>query len=683
MNTTSSDATSDYWSQSNVEAVHFARSRSGQQGNRLRTHSGVGGQNSVLRWTAPAAGTYRVLGSFEGGDYNGPQTSVDVAVMQNSQTITSGNVIGGGNVFPYDMTVTVAAGDTIDFSIGWGVNGWYGYDTTYLESTVRPVSSTVTANSIAGTLTGNDNVTPVSGAVVSLYKDGKLSAAALTNAAGQYSFPNLVANGDYIVAAAKTGSIFSPASRSFLRINGTKTADFTTGTPSPTTSQCTVPSANLVSWYRGEDNPDDHTGGNNGTLESGVTYVDGKVGRAFDFTGSGGVTLGDPASLKITNALTLAAWIKPRPMSDGQFGAVIGKWNNVTAGDSHVLYLYKRGGGGIELATAIGRPQDGDPGYYQNQIVTGAEIKPNEWTHVAMIYNATNGTNIIYINGIEVGRRTRTGGITDSTTPIYIGRRNAGGSTIPFNGAIDEATIFNRVLTAGEIRSVMDADTSGQCSSNYSNTPQGSNVGSGTMFGSVTFPNVTTAGTTTFTVIDPTQGQPAPPVGYSFNPAFPAYDISSTAVYNGSLIQCLTVPGVSDPFAFGRLRILHIEGGVWVDRTYSRDYPTRTICSQTTSLSPFAVADNIGPTASNVSITGRVLLRTGRGVKNAVVRLTAANGTMRQVRTSDSGVYRFDNVAAGESYVVSVSSKLATFAVPSRLINVAEDVSDADFLANE
>lgn len=680
--TTTNNGVHEIWYNPAIEAVSVAHRVSNPAGM-LQLHPGIGGQYPVLRWIAPASGTFRVFGSFVGNDCNGPQTSTDVAVLQNSQTLTSGNVIGCGNTVPYDFNVTVNSGDTIDFTLGFGVNGWYGYDSTSLSATIRPVTATATANAISGTATGNDGVTPIPNAVISLYKDGRLSASALTNAAGQYSFPNLVTNGDYVVSAAKTGSTFSPASRSFLRISGAKTADFTTGTPTPITSQCTVPSANLVSWYRGEDNPNDHTGGNNGTLESGVSYVDGKVGRAFDFTANGGVALGDPANLKITNQITLSAWVKPRPMGDNQFGAIIGKWNNVVAGDSFVMFLYKRPGGGIELADGIGRPQDGDPGWYANVLSPAATILPDTWTHVTIVYDAANGVNVGYVNGIEVGRRTRTGGITNSTTPIYIGRRNAGGSTIPFNGAIDEPSIFNRVLTAGEIRSVMDADASGQCSSNFANTPQGANVGSGTMFGSVTFPNVSTAGTTTFTVIDPTQGQPAPPSGYSFNPSFPAYDISSTAVYSGSLIQCLTVPGVSDPFAFVRLRILHIENGIWVDRTYSRDFATRTICSQTTSLSPFAVADNIGPTASNVTVAGRVLLSTGRAIQGAIVRITDSSGVVRQTRTSATGDYSFNNVAAGGTYVISVVSKQFRFAAPSRVVLAADDVADVDFTSIE
>ena len=44
--------------------------------------------------------------------------------------------------------------------------------------------------------------------------------------------------------------------------------------------------------------------------------------------------------------------------------------------------------------------------------------------------------------------------------------------------------------------------------------------------------------------------------------------------------------------------------------------------------------------------------------------------------------YRFDDVPAGESYVLSVASKRYQFTNPSRLISVSDDLSDVDFVAS-
>lgn len=89
-------------------------------------------QQSVLRWTAPTAGTVTITGRFEGLD----ATTTNVAVTYNSNTsLLSGNVTGLGNQVPFTLTRTVAAGDTVEFAVGNG-NGDLNHDSTGLAATV-------------------------------------------------------------------------------------------------------------------------------------------------------------------------------------------------------------------------------------------------------------------------------------------------------------------------------------------------------------------------------------------------------------------------------------------------------------------------------------------------------------------------------------------------------------------
>lgn len=85
------------------------------------------------------------------------------------------------------------------------------------------------------------------------------------------------------------------------------------------------------------------------------------------------------------------------------------------------------------------------------------------------------------------------------------------------------------------------------------------------------------------------------------------------------------------------------------------------------------------PTAAGVSLSGRVLTSNGSGLRNAVISLTDTTGVSRTVTTSAFGYYRFDDVAVGGTYVVSVASKRFTF-VPRTLI-VVDELSDLDFVA--
>jgi hypothetical protein len=57
-------------------------------------------------------------------------------------------------------------------------------------------------------------------------------------------------------------------------------------------------------------------------------------------------------------------------------------------------------------------------------------------------------------------------------------------------------------------------------------------------------------------------------------------------------------------------------------------------------------------------------------------------GVTRIASTNTFGHYRFENVRAGESYVLSASSRRYTFAEPTRLVSVADDLTGIDFLAN-
>jgi hypothetical protein len=102
----------------------------------LNLHPGPAGQKSVVRWKAPFSGTVTIEGRFKGIDTHG--TTTDVAVAHNSTTLFSRNINGYGATAACLITRSVAAGDTIDFSVGYGSNRTYDYDSTGLSATMFP-----------------------------------------------------------------------------------------------------------------------------------------------------------------------------------------------------------------------------------------------------------------------------------------------------------------------------------------------------------------------------------------------------------------------------------------------------------------------------------------------------------------------------------------------------------------
>jgi hypothetical protein len=88
-------------------------------------------------------------------------------------------------------------------------------------------------------------------------------------------------------------------------------------------------------------------------------------------------------------------------------------------------------------------------------------------------------------------------------------------------------------------------------------------------------------------------------------------------------------------------------------------------------------------TSAAVAVGGRVVTADGRGIGKALVTMTGTGGTVYRALTNPFGYYRFDNVAAGTTVLISVSSKSYTFEVGTRVISVSDELMDVNFIAIE
>ena len=93
----------------------------------------------------------------------------------------------------------------------------------------------------------------------------------------------------------------------------------------------------------------------------------------------------------------------------------------------------------------------------------------------------------------------------------------------------------------------------------------------------------------------------------------------------------------------------------------------------------FLTNSAFAPTAAAVSISGRVLTASGGGLVNALVTLTDINGNARTILTKKFGTFRFDDVAVGEIYIITVTSRRYTF--QPQVISVTENLTNIDFTA--
>lgn len=86
------------------------------------------------------------------------------------------------------------------------------------------------------------------------------------------------------------------------------------------------------------------------------------------------------------------------------------------------------------------------------------------------------------------------------------------------------------------------------------------------------------------------------------------------------------------------------------------------------------------PSASNVTVAGRVLDPLGNPLSKVTVRLTDIFGATRTATTGAFGYYRFDEVESGQVYVIGATSKRYTF--QSQALTVGDDIFGFDIISN-
>ncbi len=217
----------------------------------------------------------------------------------------------------------------------------------------------------------------------------------------------------------------------------------------------------LVSWWRGENNQLDGWGDNNGTLPGSLKYAAGKVGQAFS---SPTLNVTDAPALRVTNALTLEAWINPTIVTGTTRQTLFSKYDfsqtrPPVLGQSS-FYLGITNGQLLFLVSPDGYDQYAS----SNGVVFSTQrLTANQWSHVAATYDGL--ALRLYINGSLVAQNNYSRGIFAGMANLGIGVGVLSGqSTIfPFNGLLDEASFYNRALSAAEIEAIAAADLTGKC----------------------------------------------------------------------------------------------------------------------------------------------------------------------------------------------------------------------------
>lgn len=185
--------------------------------------------------------------------------------------------------------------------------------------------------------------------------------------------------------------------------------------------------------------PDSSGQANHGQLGTATWSTAGKNGGALAFNGTTSrVTVPDSASLHLTTGMTLEAWVFPTNTTS--------TWKDIVYKGDDTFYITSSS---PNFRPAVGVRTTGAP----VDTFGTAQLPVNTWSHVAATYDAT--TVRLYVNGVEVATRAKTGSLMASTQPLEIGGDHIYGSY--FTGRLDDVRVYSSALTAAQIQQDMAA----------------------------------------------------------------------------------------------------------------------------------------------------------------------------------------------------------------------------------
>src|SRR5439155_20614503 len=190
-------------------------------------------------------------------------------------------------------------------------------------------------------------------------------------------------------------------------------------------------------------------GTNHGALLNGTTFAAGKVGQAFSFDGVDDfVEVPDNSSLEPATTLTVDMWVKSA--SPGAAAYLLAKG---AQGCSFASYSFNRAGVNGDLAFDI-TIDSGAGVLVRSPFAPLGSVFDGNWHHVAGTYD--NQFVRLFVDGVEQGSGTAASGPIkyglSPTDNLTFGRYN-GSCTLSYAGLLDEIEIFNRALSATEIKS--------------------------------------------------------------------------------------------------------------------------------------------------------------------------------------------------------------------------------------
>ncbi len=210
-------------------------------------------------------------------------------------------------------------------------------------------------------------------------------------------------------------------------------------------------------------------GGFIGSATSSAKMI-GKIGQALAFNGTSNyVRINDASSLDVTN-ITVSVWAKKRG-DHPDWAVLVGRQAGTGTGDLFTIYYVN---GASERYGWSVRTAGGDDS------ITGSASTGDVgiWVNIVGTYNGT--TIRLYRNGVEMNSKVHTfgGDMISEITSVTLGAGfNGAGADVGIseftNASLDEARVYNRALSASEVKQLYLLGTATVNTSQNSRIPSG------------------------------------------------------------------------------------------------------------------------------------------------------------------------------------------------------------------
>ena len=208
---------------------------------------------------------------------------------------------------------------------------------------------------------------------------------------------------------------------------------------------CIDAPSGLVSWWPADGFTTDLKG-DHSTLLGGVSFADGKVGKAFDFSGSQDNIYANVSGISELQQLTMEGWVQHRSLT-----TKVDRYITIAENQTTKAVLRHDG---IAGPNQLHFYMDIDGNF--SHVRVNYVLQVGVWHHVAGTYDGS--IMRMYLDGVELGALAVSGTVANSSYVLF------GGSTIEtMDGLIDEMSIYNRALTSAEILAIYNADIAGKC----------------------------------------------------------------------------------------------------------------------------------------------------------------------------------------------------------------------------